>query len=222
MPAGGATISGPRDFAHQARIWRRKFEFRGTPFDRISAQARGICGGLLTPTETRWDPGNDRHRVCWGVAPRPRRTAPPMPAGARALTADERQFEILQASSAPGISRHHFGTDFDLFDPDLNPALWEAGQPFADEFSWLMRNASTYGFIQTFTPTSTFMRLGYIEERWHWSYYPVAQALVDFARSHVSDVETALFRQWGTQARFSFIRNHWREFFFNVNETARF
>ena len=42
----------------------------------------------------------------------------------------------------------------------------------------MMRNAATYGFIQSFTATSTFMTAGYIKERWHWSYYPAAQALL--------------------------------------------
>jgi D-alanyl-D-alanine carboxypeptidase-like protein len=53
--------------------------------------------------------------------------SPYMPARARALDDNERQFEILQASSAPGISRHHWGTDFDLFDSDMNPELWTVG-----------------------------------------------------------------------------------------------
>ena len=108
--------------------------------------------------------------------------------------------EILSASSAPGISRHHWGTDFDLFDPDMNPAEWQAGGAFADEYSWMMHNASTYGFIQPFTPTSTFMTGGYIEERWHWSYYPAAQALLEFARQHQADIETRLMAEWGSDA----------------------
>ena len=40
--------------------------------------------------------------------------------------------EGLEGSDT-GVSRHHWGTDFDLFDPDMNPADWEAGGAFADE-----------------------------------------------------------------------------------------
>jgi hypothetical protein len=222
LPAGAPVRSDYRSFATQRAIWERKFEFRGAPFDSISDHARTTCGSLIGAGEVRWDPANPHHRVCWG-APASRGSTPPaVPAGARSLTDDEKQREILQASSAPGISRHHFGTDFDFFDPNLNPANWEAGRPFADEYAWLMRNASTYGFIQSFTATSAFMALGYMEERWHWSYYPVAQALVDFARSHQSDIEAALLAQWGTARQFSFIRAHWRDFVFNVSESARF
>lgn len=211
---------GHRGFSHQSGIWQRKFEFRGDPFDRISDHARNICGSLLLPTETRWTPNEPRHRLCWNVAPLPRQTPPSMPAGARALTDDERQQEILQASSAPGISRHHWGSDFDLF--SVNPEDFEAGHRFADEYSWLMRNASTYGFIQSFTATSAFMTRGYMEERWHWSYWPLSQALLEFAQAHQSDIQTELMSRWGSSPQFSFIRRHWREYMFNVNERARF
>jgi hypothetical protein len=104
----------------------------------------------------------------------------------------------------------------------MNPANWQAGGPLADEYSWMMRNASTYGFIQSFTATSAFMSQGYMEERWHWSYYPIAQALLEFARTHQFDVESRLFREWGSSPQFSFIRRHWREYMFNVSERGVF
>ncbi len=213
LPPQSQRIQSPRrSFSQQEGIWNRKFQFRGDPFDRISGHARDVCGSLLLPSQTRWDPSNSSHRICWGVDASP---------GAPHLTVDERQQEILQASSAPGISRHHWGTDFDLFDPDLGPANWQAGHRFANEYAWLMSNAATYGFIQSFTPMSTFMTTGYIEERWHWSYWPIAQALLEFARAHQSDINTELMRRWGSQPQFSFIRRHWREFMFNVNQTPR-
>lgn len=223
MPPGAAIRSGRRGFADQRRIWEDKFNFtRRSPFDRISDHARRTCGSLLLPAETKWNPREPRHRVCWNVAPLPGTTAPAMPSGARALTDDERQAEILQASSAPGISRHHWGTDFDIFDPNMDPAEWEAGQTFADAYSWLHNNAGAYGFIQSFTPFSTFMGLGYMEERWHWSYYPIAQALVETARARQADIEAALMAQWGSAPQFSFIRSHWRDFMFNVSEHGVF
>ena len=222
LPRGGATIESPRrDFNAQRDIWNGKFNFtRRTPFDRITDHARTVCGTLLLPTETRWDTRNPRHRVAWGKdAPS---TTTPMPTGARALTVDERQQEILQASSAPGISRHHWGTDFDIIDPDMNPAEWEGTGSFTDEYSWLQRNASTYGFLQSFTLGSSFLRNGYIEERWHWSYYPISQALLEFASGHQTEIESSLCSLWAMEPQFSFIRGHWREFMFNVNSTPVF
>jgi hypothetical protein len=213
--------SGRRDFAAQSAIWHEKFTFtRATPFDRISDNARSICGTLLLSSETKWDTRNGRHRRCWGVPPLTASAAPALPTGARSLTDDEKQMEILQASSAPGISRHHWGTDFDIFSDQ--PAEWTtagAGRNFLDEYSWLLGNASMYGFIQAFTPLSAYRQLGYMEERWHWSYWPVAQALLEFVSTHDADVQAALTAQWGTATEFSFISSHWREFMNNVNQT---
>lgn len=225
LPTGALTRSGRRGFGRQERIWNRKFAFSHPaqgPFGRITDHARQTCGSLIRSSETEWNPGEPRHRVCWGVGPLSGTTAPSLPAGARALTADERQFEILQTSSAPGISRHHAGTDFDLFDPNMDPAEWEVGGDFADEYSWLQRNASTYGFVQSFTATSSFMHLGYIEERWHWSYYPIAQALLAFSRAHQHGIEQELSSQWGGAPQFSFVQQHWREYLFNVSERGVF
>ncbi|QFZ22141.1 D-alanyl-D-alanine carboxypeptidase family protein [Saccharothrix syringae] len=210
LPAGSLAHSDHRGFAQQRAIWDRKFTFAdrahgGRPFDRISDGARTRCAPALG-ADVRWDPDNPAHRRCWLTV----------------LTDDERQQEILQASSAPGISRHHWGTDFDLFDADMNPDRWRTGGAFADEYGWLQRNASTYGFVQSFTTTSAFMSAGYMEERWHWSYYPAAQALLEFARGHQADVEARLLAEWGTSPRFSFIRARWRDFMFNVNERGWF
>ena len=69
---------------------------------------------------------------------------------------------------------------------------------------------------------STFMRLGYSEERWHWSYYPAAQALLEWADTHRGDIDTRLKALWGGQARYSFLSAHWQEFVFNVSQAGRF
>jgi hypothetical protein len=242
LPAGNLTHSGRRDFDQQEWIWRRKFEFwtraeltarerargrtgftaRTARFDRVSQHAVDTCGSLAGSAGGRWDPDNPAHRVCWNVPAAPGTTAPPIPAGKTHLSDDERQQEILQASSAPGISRHHAGTDFDLFDADMNPREWETGGDFADEYSWMMRNASRYGFIQSFTAWSTFMSTGYMEERWHWSYYPVAQALLEFGRANQAALGTRLMSEWGSSPQFSYIRANWRSYVFNVSERGVF
>jgi hypothetical protein len=242
LPTGNLTHSPRRDFDQQAWIWKRKFEFwtraewiaqerargrasftvRSAAFDRVSQHAVDTCGSLAGTAGGRWDPDNAAHRGCWNVAAAPGTTAPAIPAGKRHLTDDERQQEILQASSAPGISRHHAGADFDLFDPDMDPREWETGGDFADEYSWMLRNASRYGFIQSFTAWSTFMSTGYMEERWHWSYYPVAQALLDFARANQAALDARLMSEWGSSPQFSYIRANWRSYVFNVAERGVF
>ncbi|MFI5910930.1 DUF4157 domain-containing protein [Dactylosporangium sp. NPDC051541] len=195
--------SGYRGFSAQEGIWSRKFAFtkgQGT-FGQITADTRRRCPALGTAAE--WNPDLPAHRTCWA-----------------GLSDDQKQQEIMRTSSGPGISRHHWGTDVDLW--SVSPGDFVAGASLADEYAWLAANAATYGFIQTFTPMSTFMRLGYTEERWHWSYYPAAQALLEWADAHRAAVGARLTAQWGGRPEFSFLRAHWQEFVFNVNQAGHF
>lgn len=80
--------------------------------------------------------------------------------------------DILQWSSMPGTSRHHWGTDFDL--NSLEPAYFESGEGLRI-YQWLCENAGSYGFIQPFSPMGNERLSGYQEERWHWSYQPLAE-----------------------------------------------
>lgn len=79
---------------------------------------------------------------------------------------------ILQYSSMPGTSRHHWGTDFDI--NDLSNAYFESGEGKA-LYRWMQKNAGSYGFFQPYTGYNKYRDAGYREEKWHWSYYPLAQ-----------------------------------------------
>ncbi len=86
---------------------------------------------------------------------------------------------ILLYSALPGASRHHWGTDLDVWDQaavpadyvlQLKPAEYAAGGPFAGLSDWLSRHAGQFGF---FRPYRTF-RGGVAAEPWHLSYRPLA------------------------------------------------
>lgn len=77
---------------------------------------------------------------------------------------------ILRYSSAPGTSRHHWGTDVDLVSVD--PAFFKTKQG-QKILAWLENHAPTYGFERPYTPLSQ-RTGGYEEEPWHWSYRPLA------------------------------------------------
>lgn len=80
----------------------------------------------------------------------------------------DRALAILQFSSMPGTSRHHWGTDVDLY------ALENYYFDFGDGkiiYDWLTNNAASYGFCQPYTEGRC---VGYNEERWHWSYQPLS------------------------------------------------
>lgn len=94
----------------------------------------------------------------------------------------ERAKKILEYSSMPTTSRHHWGTDIDL--NNLNNSYFENGQG-KKEYDWLVKNANAYGFYQVYT-SKTNGRTGYNLEKWHWSYLPLASAYLKFYNDSIS------------------------------------
>ena len=78
---------------------------------------------------------------------------------------------ILQYSSMPGTSRHHWGTDFDL--NALENSYFEDGEGLKI-YTWLNANAANFGFYQPYIAFNNYREQGYREEKWHWSYFPLA------------------------------------------------
>lgn len=85
---------------------------------------------------------------------------------------NKRAKEILKFSSMPGTSRHHWGTDIDI--NSLNNYYFETGKG-AREYKWLVENAAEFGFCQPYIPKNGARTTGYEEEKWHWSYMPIAK-----------------------------------------------
>ncbi len=94
----------------------------------------------------------------------------------------ERALKILEFSSMPGTSRHHWGTDLDIHalevkGPALTNATFKSGTGLKF-YTWLVNNAPRHGFCQPYTGSpqdrNSGMKHGYQEERWHWSYRPLA------------------------------------------------
>ena len=85
----------------------------------------------------------------------------------------DRAKRILEYSSMPGSSRHHWGTDMDF--NDLNNPSFEGKGAHAKVYEWLSTHAATYGFGQPYTPLDKERPHGYHEEKWHWSYLPLAK-----------------------------------------------
>lgn len=83
----------------------------------------------------------------------------------------ERARKILNYSSMPGTSRHHWGTDIDL--NSLNNSWFEQG-PGKKVYDWLQAHAAEYGYCQTYTAFGDDRPFGYNEEKWHWSYTPIS------------------------------------------------
>lgn len=99
------------------------------------------------------------------------------------MAPSERVEAILWWSAPPGASRHHWGTDLDLYDraaippgaaPQLLPAEYAADGPFARLAAWLDLNMHRFGFFRPYVTD----RGGVSPEPWHVSYAPLAGSLV--------------------------------------------
>lgn len=103
-----------------------------------------------------------------------------------ALSARDKVFAILRWSALPGASRHHWGTDVDVYgsahlDPtyqlQLTVAETQGDGPFAEFHRWLSDELA-HGNSEFFRPYAQ-DRGGIAPEPWHLSYAPVASV---FAR----------------------------------------
>jgi len=96
----------------------------------------------------------------------------------------ERFKKILEYSAVPGTSRHHWGTDIDI--NDANPSYFDK-EKGEKEYDWLIKNASFFGFCQTYNLKNTGRVIGYNEEKWHWSYLPLARTLTQEYKNLIKD-----------------------------------
>lgn len=95
-----------------------------------------------------------------------------------------RALKILEYSSMPGTSRHHWGTDIDL--NDLDNFTFEHGRG-RKVYEWLQNHAHEYGFCQPYTEKDQSRPDGYNEEKWHWSFTPISKQLTEIAAQHLQN-----------------------------------
>ncbi|WP_040278408.1 M15 family metallopeptidase [Psychroserpens damuponensis] len=120
-------VSSYRSFAHQNRIWERKYK-------------QNINNGLSPQDSLN---------------------------------------KIIEYSTIPGTSRHHWATDLDLIDAHvaqprnvLNPKHFDGSGCFSKFKSWMDTHANTFGFYLVYTNKKD--RKGFKYEPWHYSYKPLS------------------------------------------------
>ena len=102
------------------------------------------------------------------------------------LSPNEIVFSILRWSAIPGCSRHHWGSDIDIFDANkqlaedvkLIPSECYGSGPSAGLHEWLdqaMASDHAFGFFRPYRTDQG----GVSPERWHLSYYPISRRVVD-------------------------------------------
>lgn len=89
---------------------------------------------------------------------------------------------ILRWSALPGASRHHWGTEIDIFDPDLLPSgqalqlepwEYEQGGYFFELSEFLAENLPHFDFALPFMAMPSGKKIG--REPWHISYVPLSE-----------------------------------------------
>lgn len=209
VDATSIVVSHVRDAATQRTIWDRKYDFLrkeeggAGPFGIITEAVRSAYPDELGSAR-QWHPDKKKHRAVWAN-----------------LSPEQRQTEILQTSTAPGVSRHHWGSDVDLF--GTTPADWSDTGPMADKYAWLQQNAERHGFIQPYTAASAQEHPAITEERWHWSYYPVSDAVLDFIRANSDAIVDHLEKLWSYDpSRYTYIRENWQNYVSHVSSLDSF
>jgi LAS superfamily LD-carboxypeptidase LdcB len=87
--------------------------------------------------------------------------------------------KIVEFSTIPGTSRHHWGTDIDIIDsntpqPDnvLQANHFHGKGPYNKLKEWLDEYSESFGFYEVYTDNPN--RKGFEYEPWHFSFAPVS------------------------------------------------
>jgi len=103
--------------------------------------------------------------------------------------------KIIEYSTIPGTSRHHWGTDIDLIDGTpkvtgdvLVPSKFHGTGPFCRFKEWMDTHANSFGFYLVYTDKAN--RKGFNYEPWHYSYAPLS---IPYLKSYKRlDIKTIL------------------------------
>lgn len=165
-----------RDEAGECLLHREVIE----PLRALRARAarHGIC--LCVASGFR---SFDRQLAIWNAKARGERPVVDdrgIPLDWEALSDRQRVHAILRWSALPGASRHHWGTDLDVWDPlaagagyrlRLEPREYAPGGPFGRLAAWLEEQPSVAtGFMRPYSGSDS----GVAAEPWHLSFLPLA------------------------------------------------
>lgn len=102
----------------------------------------------------------------------------------KGFSPDENIKKIIEYSTLPGTSRHHWGTDIDIIDGSLPrqgdvlvTEKFHGDGPYAALRIWMEENAAQFGFLRPYS--MDFERKGFNYEPWHYSYAPLAIPMLE-------------------------------------------
>lgn len=183
-----------------------RLQFNATKAFLAMQQAAAKAGFKLQSASAFRD--FSRQQLIWNekfVGKRPVLDKQSQPLDIALLTEGELCEAILHWSALPGASRHHWGTEIDVYDPlrlpadqslQLEPWEYEDGGYFAELNQWLTDNMVTYDFYRPFTAKDA----GVAYEPWHISYWPLSheaeQLLTPNVIASVLQQEEILGKTW--------------------------
>lgn len=167
--ADSSFIRIDRAFTAKPSIYLRKETYRAFMEMHAAAKKEGVNISIISATRTF-----DAQKVIWEKKW--------VRADYIKYPSSQRVKEIMKYSSMPGTSRHHWGTDIDINSLENKYFLSGEGKK---TYEWMVRNANKYGFYQTYTAKQN-GRTGYEEEKWHWSYMPLAQPMLEAYLQNIS------------------------------------
>lgn len=143
------------------------------------------------------------------------------------LTPEATVQKIIEYSTIPGTSRHHWGTDIDIFDgtlpqPDnlLVEENYEENGVYVNLKKWMDENAHKFGFYLVYTKDEN--RKGFKYEPWHYSYLPIAkQMLNDFKlEAMLNLIETSNIKGKTVLTK-SFLEQYYTENILDINSILK-
>ena len=91
--------------------------------------------------------------------------------------------KIIEYSTVPGTSRHHWGTDIDITDGKVKAdgdvlvtEKFEDGGPYSTLKNWMDNYSESFGFYLVYTNNPK--RRGFKYEPWHYSYAPLSRPML--------------------------------------------
>ncbi len=102
--------------------------------------------------------------------------------------------KIIEYSTIPGTSRHHWGTDIDIIDGNyprpesvLEEENFYGNGPYCKLKEWMNKNSESYGFYEVYSQNPK--RKGFKYEPWHFSYAPVSKPMLNaFQKLNIKNI----------------------------------
>lgn len=133
--------------------------------------------------------------------------------------------KIIEYSTIPGTSRHHWGTDIDLIDgypkvegDVLIPNKFKSGGPFENFKKWMDENSEKFDFHLVYTDSAK--RKGFKYEPWHFSYAPLSiPMLTEFRSKNLMQILEKEEFEGSNHFTTGFVKNYVRDNILDINSS---